>query len=112
MKRPPTPVDDLHHPDGAAAGDEGRAEDGAGLELRLAVEAAGEARVLRGVVDDGGLARLGHPARDPLADLDAEGGDVLALLPQGQLEGELLLLLVHHEHRPGLGGDELLDLAP
>ena len=39
-------------------------------------------------------------------------GDVLALLAQRQLEGQLLLLLVHHQHRPGLGGDELLDLAP
>ena len=38
-------------------------------------------------------------------------GDVFALLPQGQLEGQLLLLLVQHEDRPGLGGDQLLDLG-
>ena len=38
-------------------------------------------------------------------------GDVLALLAQRQLEGQLLLLLVHHQHGPGLGGDELLDLG-
>ena len=38
-------------------------------------------------------------------------GHVLALLAQGQLEGQLLLLLVQHEDGPGLGGDQLLDLG-
>ena len=111
MKLPPQLVDDLHHADGAAARDEGRAQDRARLELGLGVEPAREARVARGVVDDGGLAGLRHPARDALADLHAERGDVLALLAQRQLEGQLLLLLVDHQHRPGLGGDELLDLG-
>jgi hypothetical protein len=67
VKPPAHPVDDLHHPDGAPAGDEGSAEDGAGHELGLAVELAGEARVAGRVVDDGGLAGLGHPSRDPFA---------------------------------------------
>ena len=68
----PQLVDDLHHPDGAPAGDEGRAQDGAGPELGLGVELPGEAGVLGGVVDDGGLARLRHPARDALPDLHPE----------------------------------------
>ena len=74
-------------------------------------EAPGKSRIPSGVVDDGGLARLGDPTRDPLADLHAERRDVVRLFAQGQLEGQLLLLLVDHEHRPGLGRDELLDLA-
>ena len=57
----PQLVDDLHHADGVAAGDEGRAQDGAGLELGLAVELAREARVAGGVVHDRGLARSGPP---------------------------------------------------
>ena len=71
---------------------------------------ARETRVARGVVDDRGLAGLRHPPRDALAHLDAEGDTSPALRPERQLERQLLPLLVDHQHRPGLGRDELLDL--
>jgi hypothetical protein len=51
------------------------------LELGLAVEAAGEARVLASVVHDGGLARLRHPARDALAHPDRKVETSLAFSP-------------------------------
>ena len=111
LNLPPRLLMTCDHPDGAPARDEGGAEHGAGLELGGGVEAAREARILGGVVDDGGLARLRHPARDPFPHLHPEHGHVFALLAEGQLEGELLLLLVQHQDGPGLGGDELLDLG-
>ena len=103
-------VDDLEDPDRPPARHERRAEDRPRLELRPRVHPGREARVARRVVDDRGLAALRHPAGDALPDLQAEGGDVAPLGAEGGLEHQLLLLLVHHEERPGLGGDELADL--
>ena len=105
-------VDDLHHADGAPARDEGRAEDGAGAGTGSCCRSC---RAKRGSLEVS-LTMAGLPVwatqpAMPSPIFTRNDGDVLALLPQRQLEGQLLLLLVHHQHGPGLGGDELLDLG-
>jgi hypothetical protein len=107
---PLTLVDDLEDADCPPPRDEGRAQDRAGGELGPPVVAVGEPGIPAGVVHDGGLALSGHPTRHPLAHLEAVGGDGPAPGAEGGLEDELLLFLVDHQERPGLGWDELADL--
>jgi hypothetical protein len=103
-------VQDLEHADRAPARDERGAQDRARLERGLGVDVRREARVALDVVHDRRLAALGHPAGDALADLGPDRRGLLALGAERGLEHQLLLLLVHHQQRPGLGRDQLADL--
>ena len=111
VKRPAELVDDLEHADRAPARDERGAQDRARLELglacRLAARSAGRAR-----------RRSRSPACRSAATQPATPSPIFT--PEARrrpcpsrrapLEDQLLLLLVDHQHRPGLGGDQLADL--
>src|SRR3972149_5629303 len=104
-------IQNLHHAYRRSSGDQRGTENRASAQLRLLVIPALEARIVRDVVHNGGLAGLRHPARYPLPDLQSDVAEVLSLFAQCHLEGELPLALIDEENGPGLRRYELLDVG-
>ena len=100
-------VDDLDAADGLEAVLDRHADHALRDKARFLVHAAGEALVLRGVLDDDGLALLDDRAGDALAVFDRDAADIHgALVEDGE---EAVALLVQHPDRPRLAAERFDD---
>ena len=81
---------------------DGYADDGARLRMRQLIHLGSEARIIGGVLNQQGLAVLSHPTGHTLAQLQANIPELFRAGADGNLEIQLLRVLIQHQQRPGI----------
>ena len=100
-------VNQLDHPQHTMLRLQGNADDGAGLPLGVFIHPLGKARIVVNIGNNQGFTVPGDPAGNALAHSHADGFKRLRRIANGDGKVQLVLLLIHHEQRPGVGTEEL-----